>query len=56
MKPAASSTSLAELAMPYLRELEPDRLRAVKMALDQLSILQREQISLTMPVIHVRER
>ena len=49
------TASIAELAMPYLRGMEPGRLRAVTAALTQLHILQQDQISLTMPIINLHE-
>lgn len=48
--------SIAEMLMPYLRGLDPDRIQAVTVALTQLEILRQEQISLTMPVINLRDR
>ena len=53
--PTGGSASIAELAMPYLRGMEPSRLRAVTAALTQLHILQQDQISLTMPIINLRK-
>jgi protease-4 len=40
---------LVELAMPYLRHLEPHRVAAVKAALQRLQLLQREGVLLMMP-------
>ena len=52
----AARLSLADLAMPHLRGLEPDRLRAITTALTQLQTLQQERVMLTMPVIRVGQR
>jgi protease-4 len=43
------STSLVDLAMPYLRQLDPHRVEAVKAALQHLQMLQRENVLLMMP-------
>jgi protease-4 len=43
------STSLVDLAMPYLRQLDPHRVAAVKAALQHLQMLQRENVLLMMP-------
>ena len=49
--PTANPSSLWKAALPYLHDLEPGRLRAVKQALDQLSAAQHERVLLTMPVL-----
>lgn len=41
--------SLFEAAMPYLRDMEPERLRAVETALGRLAMLQQEGVLLMMP-------
>ena len=43
--------SLVDLAMPYLRHLDPHRVAAVKMALQRLQLLQQEGVLLMMPEI-----
>lgn len=45
--------SLLELAMPHLRHLEPQRVAAVKMALQRLQLLQQEGVILMMPEIGI---
>jgi len=48
---AGGSASLVDLALPYLRHLEPRRVAAVKAALQHLQLLQREGVLLIMPEI-----
>jgi protease IV len=43
--------SLADLATPYLRQLDPQRVAAVKSALVRLELLRREGVILAMPEI-----
>jgi protease-4 len=47
-----ATPSVVDLALPRLRGLEPDRLRAVTAALAQLKILEQEEVSLTMPIMY----
>ena len=47
----ASTPSLADLAAPYLRQLDPQRVNAVRAALQRLDMLQREGVLLTTPEI-----
>jgi protease-4 len=48
---AGAPASLVDLAMPYLRHLDPQRVAAVKMALQRLQLIQREGVLLMMPEI-----
>jgi protease-4 len=41
--------SLVDLAMPYLQQLDPQRVKAVKMALQRLQLMQQEGAVLMMP-------
>jgi protease-4 len=50
---AARHTSLVDLALPYLRHLDPARVRVVKRALERLQLLQQEGVILMMPEILV---
>ena len=43
--------SLVELALPYLQHLDPQRVKAVKMALLRLQLMQQEGAVLMMPEI-----
>jgi protease-4 len=43
-----SQSSLVELAMPYLRNLDPDRVAAVKLALQRLQLMQNEGVIMMM--------
>jgi protease-4 len=45
--------TLADLAMPYLKSLDPDRVRAVRTALDRLELLRDEGVVLVMPDVFV---
>jgi protease-4 len=45
----AAGTTLMELAMPYLKHLDPQRLAAVKQALGRLQLIQQEGAVLMMP-------
>lgn len=46
---SARGTSLVELAMPYLKQLDPQRIAAVKQALGRLQLIQQEGAVLMMP-------
>ena len=46
---AGGPASLVDLAMPYLRHLDPHRVAAIKEALQHLQLLQREGVLLMMP-------
>jgi protease-4 len=46
-------TSLVELALPYLRHLDPQRVALVKMALQRLEMVQQEGAVLMMPEIRI---
>jgi protease IV len=46
---AGGPASLVDLAMPYLRHLDPHRVAAIKQALQHLQLLQREGVLLMMP-------
>jgi protease-4 len=48
---ADSQPSLVELALPYLQHLDPQRVKAVKMALLRLQLMQQEGAVLMMPEI-----
>lgn len=50
---AAGPTSLVDLAMPYLRHLDPQRVSTVVTALQQLELVQREGVTLTMPPVRI---
>jgi protease-4 len=43
------SASLLDLAMPYLKHLDPDRVRVIKTALGRLQLVQQEGVVLMMP-------
>jgi len=43
--------SLVDLAMPYLRQLDPDRIAAVRLALQRLELLRQEGVIVMMPEI-----
>jgi protease-4 len=45
----ANQASLIDLAMPYLQHLDPQRVRAVKMALWRLQLMQQEGVVMMMP-------
>jgi protease-4 len=49
----ADSQSLVDSVLPLLRSVDPDRANALKQALCQMMILQRERVSLTMPVLNL---
>jgi protease-4 len=46
--------SLVNLALPYLRHLDPERVRAVRQALERLQLIQQEGAVLMMPEIIIR--
>ncbi len=48
------STVLAA-ALPYLQGFEPNRVRSIIVALGQLQLLARERLTLTMPIIDIRD-
>jgi protease-4 len=48
-----SKQSLADLAMPYLKGLDPARVRAIRAALDRLQMVQDEGAVLVMPEVFV---
>ena len=50
---AGGPASLVDLAMPYLRHLDPHRVAAVKAALQHLQLMQRESVLLIMPEIAI---
>ena len=45
--------SLVDLAMPYLQNLDPHRVAAVKLALQRLQLIQQEGVILMMPEIAI---
>ena len=45
--------SLVDLAMPYIRNLDPERVRVVKQALQRLQLIQQEGVVLMMPEISI---
>ena len=51
----ARAVSLLDIALPYLKGLDCQRLTTVKAALRQLDLLQQERVMLVMPPISVRE-
>src|SRR5262249_5369769 len=46
---SSSSSSLVDLAMPYLKGLDPVRVAAVRSALEKLQMLDQEGVLLAMP-------
>jgi protease-4 len=44
-----SGSSLVDLAMPYLKDLDPARVSAIRAALEKLQLLNREGVLLVMP-------
>ena len=46
---AASQASLLDLAMPYLKSLDPERVKLIKTALFRMEMMQREGVILMMP-------
>jgi protease-4 len=51
---ATSQLSLLELAMPYLKQLDPQRVAAIKQALRRLELIQQEGAVLMMPEFSIR--
>ena len=49
-----SGPSLVDMAAPYLKDLDPQRVRVVLRSLRQLETLQREGVSLMMPEFLVK--
>jgi protease-4 len=52
--PGVSGAGVPEMAIPLIRQLEPARARLLIGALTQLRVLQQERLSLTMPIMDVR--
>jgi len=50
---AAGRPSLVDLAMPYLRHLDPERVRVIKTALQRLELVQQEGVVLMMPELRI---
>ncbi|MBI3466877.1 MAG: signal peptide peptidase SppA [Planctomycetes bacterium] len=50
---AGGRTSLVDLALPYLRNLDPQRVSTVVTALQQLELVQQEGVMLTMPPMRI---
>ena len=48
------STSLVDLAKPYLSGLDPHRVRAVTQALEKLQLLEQDNVLCVMPSIPVQ--
>ena len=53
--PTQRSPSLLEAALPYLEGCDPQRVRAIKSALQRLTLLERENVILTMPEIQITD-
>jgi hypothetical protein len=52
--PARGGTgSITELALPYLQQVDPARVGAIRSALQRLDVLQDEGVLLTMPEISI---
>jgi protease IV len=49
----ARSASLVDLAMPYIRHLDPERVRLIRAALQRLQLLQQEGVILMMPEMRI---
>jgi protease-4 len=49
--PPAGGATMLDLAAPYLRQLDPHRVAAVKSALVRLELLRREGVILSMPEV-----
>src|SRR5262249_41245953 len=49
LPPAGRRASLVELAMPYLRNLDPQRVEVVKAALRRLELARQEGVLMMMP-------
>ncbi|MFV0445607.1 MAG: signal peptide peptidase SppA [Planctomycetaceae bacterium] len=52
--PGGDGSSLWDAAAPLLQGLDPERVRLVQQALDQLDLLQSEQVLMTAPVLELR--
>jgi protease-4 len=52
---ASRTTSILDLALPYLKGLDPVRLETIKTALRRLDLLQQEHAVLTMPEFEIRD-
>jgi protease IV len=52
---ASRTTSVLELALPYLKGLDPIRLETIKAALHRLDLLQQEHAVLAMPELEIRD-
>jgi protease-4 len=51
--PAGGTGSITELAMPYLQQLDPARVRTVRSALQRLDLMREEGVILAMPEVNV---
>jgi protease-4 len=49
----ARSASLVDLAMPYIRHLDPERVRLIRAALQRMQLLQQEGVILMMPEMRI---
>jgi protease-4 len=47
------SASLVDLAMPYIRHLDPERVRLIRAALQRMQLLQQEGVILMMPEMRI---
>ena len=52
---AVPGTSISELALPYLQQLDPQRVSSVRTALQRLDLLREESVIVTMPEIVVKQ-
>src|SRR5262249_10874186 len=52
-RPAGTSVSLVDLALPYLQNLDPQRVRLIKTALWRMEMINREGAALMMPEIRI---
>ncbi len=52
---AGRQNSLVEMALPYLQHLDPQRVSAIKMALQRLQMIQEEGVILMMPEFSIRQ-
>jgi protease-4 len=53
---AGHNPSLAALALPYLADLDPQRIAQIRMALGRLQLIQQEGAVLMMPELHFNHR
>ena len=51
--PRSGTGSITELALPYLKQVDPSRVGVIRSALDRLDVLQNEGVLLAMPEITV---